>query len=106
MAAAAAAPFAGFYPRAAQAAKTRLAVAPLAGRLSLITGGAANVVVASAGGELLLVDGGAAADARALQKLLAEAFPGQKLRAVLNTHWHWAQSGYNATARQAGADVI
>jgi len=106
LAAAAAAPLAGLYPRSARAAGSRLTVVPLAGRLSLITGGAANIVVASAGGELLLVDGGAAADARALQKLLADAFPGQKLRAVLNTHWHWAQSGFNATARHAGVDVI
>lgn len=106
LAAAAAAPLAGLYPRTARAAKARLAVTPLAGRLSLITGGAANIVVASAGGELLLVDGGAAADARTLQKLLADAFPGQKLRAVLNTHWHWAQSGFNATARRDGVDVI
>jgi len=70
LAAAAAAPLAGLYPRIAQAA-TRLAVTPLAGRLSLITGGAANMVVAAAGDELLLVDGGAEADAKALQKLLA-----------------------------------
>jgi len=105
LAAAAAAPLAGLYPRIAQAA-TRLAVTPLAGRLSLITGGAANMVVASAGNELLLVDGGAVADARALQKLLAEAFPGKQLSAVINTHWHWAQSGFNATARRAGVDVI
>ncbi|HXR52269.1 MAG TPA: MBL fold metallo-hydrolase [Steroidobacteraceae bacterium] len=103
--AAAAAPLAGLYPRTVQAA-TRLAVTPLAGRLSLITGGAANMVVASAGNELLLVDGGAEADAKALQKLLAEAFPGKRLRAVINTHWHLAQSGFNATARRAGVDVI
>jgi glyoxylase-like metal-dependent hydrolase (beta-lactamase superfamily II) len=25
---------------------------------------------------------------------------------VINTHWHWAQSGFNATARKAGADVL
>ena len=33
-------------------------------------------------------------------------FRGQKLKAVINTHWHWAQSGFNATARKAGADVL
>jgi glyoxylase-like metal-dependent hydrolase (beta-lactamase superfamily II) len=64
------------------------------------------VVVASDGQNLLLVDGGASADARALQKLLAQHYPGQKLAAVINTHWHWANSGFNATARKAGAEVI
>jgi len=101
-----AAPVVGFAPRRAWAARSKLSLAPLTGRLSLITGGAANIVVASAGGELLLVDGGAAADAGQLSKLLAENFPKQKLKAVLNTHWHWAQSGFNATARKAGADVL
>ena len=93
-------------PRAAWAAPSRLSLSPLAGRLSLITGGAANIVVASSGDELLLVDGGAAADSAQLAKLLAGHFPGQKLRAVINTHWHWAQTGFNAAARRAGADVF
>lgn len=104
--AAMAAPVAGLMPGRAWAAQSPLALTPLAGRLSVITGGAANIVVASAGGELLLVDGGAAADAGPLSKLLAGQFPKQKLKAVINTHWHWAQSGFNATARKAGADVL
>jgi len=104
--AAIAAPALGLVPARAWAARSKLAVSPLGGRLSLITGGAANIVVASAGGELLLVDGGAAADASQLSKLLTEHFPKQKLKAVINTHWHWAQSGYNATARKSGVDVL
>jgi len=96
----------GGVPGRAWAARSRLSVSPLAGRLSLITGGAANIVVASAGNELVLVDGGAAADAPQLTKLLAEHFPGQKLKAVINTHWHWVQSGFNAAARRAGVDVL
>jgi glyoxylase-like metal-dependent hydrolase (beta-lactamase superfamily II) len=104
--AAAAAPLAGLFPRPGVAAAARLSLSPLGGRLALISGGAANIVVASAGGELLLVDGGAAADSKALAKLLAAHYPGQRLRAVINTHWHWAQSGFNATARKGGADVL
>jgi glyoxylase-like metal-dependent hydrolase (beta-lactamase superfamily II) len=104
--AAAAVPAAGLFARVAEASTARLAVTPLAGRLSLISGGAANMVVARAGDELLLVDGGSAADSKALQKLLTDSFPGARLRAVFNTHWHWAQSGFNATARKAGVDVV
>jgi glyoxylase-like metal-dependent hydrolase (beta-lactamase superfamily II) len=101
-----AAPALGLVPGIAMGARSRLTVSPLGGRLSLITGGAANIVVASAGSELLLVDGGAAADAGQLSSLLADHFPGQKLKAVINTHWHWAQTGFNALARRAGADVL
>lgn len=104
--AAMAAPVAGLVPVRAIAARSKLTISPLAGRLSLITGGAANIVVASADNELLLVDGGAVADAVQLSKLLASHFPGQRLKAVINTHWHWAQSGFNATARGMGADVL
>ena len=69
---------ASVFPSVAQAAAT-LTLSPLTGRLSLVSGGAANVVVATSGQELLLVDGGAAADANALQKLLARHYPGQRM---------------------------
>lgn len=87
-------------------AALRLSLQPLTPRLWLVEGAAANIVVASSGQELVLVDGGAAADTKALQALLQERFPGQPLRAVINTHWHWDQTGFNATARKAGADVL
>lgn len=98
-------PIASVFPSVARAAAT-LTLSPLVGRLSLVQGGAANVVIASDGKELLLVDGGAAADVGAMQRLLARHYPGQRVSAVINTHWHWANSGFNATARKAGADVI
>ena len=96
---------AGALPRVAAAADA-LSIRPLNGRISLIEGAASNIVVASAGGELLLVDGGAAAGSRALEKLLEQHYPGQKLRVVFNTHWHHAHVGFNAAARDQGADVV
>ena len=69
-------------------------------------GGAANIVVARSADGLLLVDGGASADAKALQKLLEQSYPGLAVKAVLNTHWHPVQTGFNATARKLGAEVI
>ncbi len=92
-------------PRVA-GASTGLSLRQLTPRIALVEGAAANIVVASAGGELVLVDGGAAADAKALSKLLSEKYPGQRLRALFNTHWHAAQVGFNAEARGTGADVI
>ncbi len=93
-----------YAPRARAAGS--LTLVPVAGRLSLIQGAAANILVASSGKELLLVDGGSAADARAVLKLLDQKYPGQPLRAVINTHWHWDQTGFNATARARGVDVL
>jgi cyclase len=95
-----------FLPSLAGAAAARLTLEPLVGGLSLVRGGAANIVVARSPGGLLLVDGGAEVDARALQKLLERSYPDLPVRAVLNTHWHTAHSGFNATARKLGADVI
>src|SRR5690606_636130 len=92
-------------PRLATAS-TSLRLRSLTPRISLIEGAASNIVVASAGGELVLVDGGAAADAKALAAFLQQSFPGQKLRAVFNTHWHHDHIGFNATARAQGVDVL
>jgi len=93
-------------PLLAQAATTRLTLEPLSGDLSLVRGGAANMVVARSPDGLLLVDGGAVADAKALGKLLEAAYPGLAVKAVLNTHWHPVHTGFNATARKLGAEVI
>jgi cyclase len=105
MALAGAAGLAAWLPVAARAA-TSLTRVPLADRLWLVRGTAANVVVAAADDGLLLVDGGAAADAEALKAFLAAEFPGLPLRFVINTHWHPEHSGFNSTARAQGADVV
>ncbi len=102
---AAAMPLFAMGPGKAQAA-AKLALQPLADRLWRVTGLAGNVVLAGSDDGLLLVDGGAAAQSQALAKLLAKQFPGKSLRAVFNTHWHHAQSGFNATARKMGAEVL
>jgi cyclase len=87
-------------------AATQLELEPLGEGLWRVSGAAANIVVAEGASTLLLVDGGAAADAKALQKLLARRFPGKPVATVLNTHWHPAHTGFNAVARKQGADVI
>jgi glyoxylase-like metal-dependent hydrolase (beta-lactamase superfamily II) len=88
------------------ATRPSLAMQPLRGRLSLVQGGAGNILLAQAESSLLLVDGGAGATAKPLQSLLKKHAPGAKLTAVFNTHWHVEQSGFNATARAQGADVL
>ncbi|MEY2853081.1 MAG: hypothetical protein RL030_213 [Pseudomonadota bacterium] len=71
-----------------------------------MTGAATNLVVAEGPDSLLMVDGGAAQDAKVLEKLLSRRFPGKPVAVVFNTHWHPTHSGFNATARKLGADVI
>jgi glyoxylase-like metal-dependent hydrolase (beta-lactamase superfamily II) len=83
-----------------------LRVEPLSERLGLVTGGASNVVVLRGAQGLLLVDGGQASDSAALARLLASAYPGLPIKVLFNTHWHLAQTGFNAEARRQGAEVI
>jgi cyclase len=92
-------------PRQALAA-TRLDLEPLAEGLWRITGAAANLVVAEGPESLLLVDGGSAQEAKALEKMLSQRFPGKPVGALFNTHWHATHTGFNATARKLGADVV
>jgi cyclase len=87
-------------------ASTRFDLQALADGLWRVTGAATNIVVAEGPDSLLLVDGGSAEDTRALQKLLAQHFPGKRVAVVFNTHWHPNHTGFNATARRLGADVI
>jgi cyclase len=95
----------GAWPVVSYAGAT-LSLVPISGRLWQVRGGAANIVLASSGSELLLVDGGAPTDAPPLRRLLEKQFPGQPLKAVFNTHWHWTHTGFNSNARRARADVL
>ncbi len=91
---------------AARAPEPRLERLSLADDLFLVSGGGANLVVARSGQDILLVDGGADAAAGPLKRLLADSFPGARLRTLFNTHWHWDQTGFNAVAAAAGATII
>lgn len=83
-----------------------LRVEPLGDRLSLITGGASNVVVLRGAQGLLLVDGGLGGDSPALLRVLGETYPGLPIKVLFNTHWHLAQTGFNAEARRQGAEIV
>ena len=87
-------------------AAARLSLSSLAEGLWLVQGGAANALIAATDEGPVLIDGGVAPDARPLEQLLKRQFPGKSVRAVFNTHWHPPHSGFNATARKLGVDVI
>lgn len=99
---------AAVWPRlaAAQAPAARLELAALADDLALVAGAGANVVAFATGAGLLLVDGGFAAHAAALERALAERWPGRRIATVFNTNWREEHTGANAELRAAGATVL
>jgi glyoxylase-like metal-dependent hydrolase (beta-lactamase superfamily II) len=89
---------------AAQSALLRLT--ELAGNLVLVAGAGANVVAFATGDGVLLVDGGFAAHAAALERALAERWPGRRVATVFNSNWREEHTGANAELRAAGAKVL
>lgn len=90
----------------AQAAAGPLSVRDLEPGLMLVEGAGTNVVVLATGDGLLLVDGGAEAHAGALQRTLAERWPGRPLSILFNTNWRHEHTGANGALRAAGATVM
>ena len=90
----------------AQAAPGALTTTDLSPGLVLVSGAGANVVVLATADGLLLVDGGAEAHSAALQRALAERWPGRPLSIVLDTNWRHEHTGANAALRAAGATVM
>jgi glyoxylase-like metal-dependent hydrolase (beta-lactamase superfamily II) len=74
--------------------------------LAVLGGFSANVVAFASADGLLLVDGGAESEAAALQRLLAERWPGRPPAIVLNSNWREEHTGANALWRAAGATVM
>ena len=102
---AAVAPAPGAAATSAAAAATAT-VTPLGERLLLVSGLGGNIVALRGEEGLLLVDTGAPGTTRALQAELARFAPGAPVAAVINTHWHQAQTGGNAVFARSGARLI
>ena len=78
----------------------------LAANLVLIEGAGANVVALGSADGLLLVDAGNEAQAAALQRALAQRWPGRPVDVLFNTNWREEHTGGNAALRGAGATVL
>jgi glyoxylase-like metal-dependent hydrolase (beta-lactamase superfamily II) len=83
-----------------------LTVTELGQDLALVSGAGANVVVLATGDGLLLVDGGAAQHFSALERVLAERWPGRRAEILFNTNWRDRHTGANAALRASGATVM
>ncbi len=73
----------------------------LGDRVRVVPGMPGNVVVFKGADGLVLVDSGSADHAPALMKSLA----GERVRTLINTHYHADQTGGNALFAKAGAEV-
>lgn len=80
---------------------TALGTTRLTERVSVIAGAPGNVIVLAQPEGVVLVDSGSAALAPAVRRSL----DGQRVRTLINTHYHADQTGGNALFAKAGAEV-
>jgi cyclase len=88
------------------ARKAELQVTPLTDRLLLIAGGGGNVVVFNSPDGVLMVDGGAPEHSAQILKLVKKHTGSSRVHTLINTHWHWEQTGSNRTLGPAGTRII
>ncbi|HEU4624460.1 MAG TPA: MBL fold metallo-hydrolase [Steroidobacteraceae bacterium] len=88
------------------AAHAELTTTDLAERLFVISGGGGNVTVFDSSEGVLLVDGGSPERSADVLKLVKRRTGSSKVHTLFNTHWHWDQTGSNATLGKAGTRII
>lgn len=88
-------------------AAEQLALTPLTGNLTMLSGVGGNVVAFSpnANSGLVLVDSGAPSDSAALMSQLSE-LSNSGVKTLFNTHYHLDQTGSNAALGRDGAKII
>jgi glyoxylase-like metal-dependent hydrolase (beta-lactamase superfamily II) len=93
-------------PRASFAQGVALQLTELRPGFALIQGAGGNILAASGEDGVTMVDAGTAARAADTLAAVEQAFPGQPLRTLFNTHWHPEQTGGNLAAARAGARIV
>ena len=83
-----------------------LAVVPLSGGLSVITGGGGNVTVFESSAGVLLVDGGSPERSAEVLQLVKARTGAARIHTLFNTHWHWDQTGSNRALGPSGTRII
>jgi glyoxylase-like metal-dependent hydrolase (beta-lactamase superfamily II) len=80
--------------------------ADLGNGFMLLVGAGCNVVALRGPDGCLLVDGGHAQNSALLLRAVASATGSRRIAALVNTHWHPAQTGSNEAVGRQGADII
>jgi len=93
-------------PPRSRAAPATLGVIKLDEHLSVITGGGGNVTVLDTPEGVLMVDGGSPEHSAAVLKQVQQLTGKRQIHTLINTHWHWDQTGSNLTLGQAGTRII
>ena len=76
------------------------------GGLKLLQGAGSNVLALHGDDGALMVDGGLAANADALLRAVYAATGNNRIRLLINTHWHPEQIGANETVGAAGGTIF
>jgi cyclase len=88
------------------AARAELGATDIADGIFVIAGGGGNVTVFNSSEGVLLVDGGSPERSADVLKLVKKRTRASKVHTLFNTHWHWDQTGSNATLGRAGTRII
>lgn len=83
-----------------------LTIEPLGGALHLIRGGGGNVTVLNSAEGVLLIDGGSPERSADVLRAVRQLTGKERVHTLFNTHWHWDQTGSNATFGEGGARII
>jgi cyclase len=83
-----------------------LTVSELTDKLFVISGGGGNVTVFNSPEGVLLVDGGSPERSAEVLKLVKKRTGASKIHTLINTHWHWDQTGSNEALGKAGTRII
>ena len=92
--------------RAAGAANAAITRTPLSDTLTLLSGAGGNVIVFNSPEGVLLVDGGSKAHSVALLQTVKQITGTDRIHTLVNTHWHWDQTGSNATLGAKGTQIL
>lgn len=76
------------------------------GGLKLLQGAGSNVLALHGDDGALVVDGGLAANADALQRAIAAATGNERIRLLIDTHWHPEQVGLNEVVGASGGRIL
>jgi glyoxylase-like metal-dependent hydrolase (beta-lactamase superfamily II) len=90
----------------AQTPPVAIASTMLSNGLWLFTGAGCNVLAASEPDGLVVVDGGLAGNSPALLAAIARETGIQRVRLLVNTHWHADHTGSNEPLGQRGATIV
>jgi cyclase len=86
--------------------RSQLTVTDVADRMFVISGGGGNVTVFNSTEGVLLVDGGSPERSAEVLKLIKQRTGTGRVHTLINTHWHWDQTGSNLALGRSGTRII